>query len=140
VGPLLSGFLLRRWLPAQFRLEARHSGRAARFDLTFQLGNTPLAPLNHPPLLQNGGRQLDDDRDENIVVGGGQVNLGIHSPYYDITTSNRARTRQTTFGQFTSPSLNCYDHRNVLTFKTVAFRFPFNRTKPLDNNNPGRTS
>ena len=29
-------------------------------------------------------------------------------PVYDITTATRASVRQPAFGQFTSPSLNCY--------------------------------
>ena len=47
VASLLAGPLLRWGLPARFRLEAGHSGRAARFRLAFQFGNPPLQPLNH---------------------------------------------------------------------------------------------
>ena len=39
----------------------------------------------------------------------------VKSSLYDITTSNRASTRQTTCGQFTSPSLNCYGCNCALT-------------------------
>ena len=91
---LLAGPRLRWGLPGRFRLEAGHSGWATRFGLALQFGNPPLQPLNHPLLFQNGGLQLGDDGDEDIAGGGGQVNFGIHS--------------QPAFGQFTSPSLNCY--------------------------------
>ena len=47
VASLLAGPLLRWGLPGRFRLEAGHSGRAARFRLAFQFGNPPLQPLNH---------------------------------------------------------------------------------------------
>ena len=81
VASLLSGPLLRWRLPGRFRLEAGHSGRAARFRLAFQFGNPPLQPLNHPLLFQNGGLQLGDDGDEDSAVGGGEVNFSIHAPY-----------------------------------------------------------
>ena len=47
VASLLAGLLLRWGLPGRFRLEAGHSGQAARFRLALQFGNPPLQPLNH---------------------------------------------------------------------------------------------
>ena len=111
----LSGLLLRWGLPARFRLEVGHPGRAARFGLAFQFGNPPLQPLNHPLLFQNGGLQLGDDGDKDSAVGGGEINFSIHDPVYDITTATRASLRQPAFGQFNSSSLNCYALLHYLT-------------------------
>ena len=81
MASLLAGPLLRWRLPARFRLEAGHSGRATRFGLAFQFGNPPLQPLNHPLLFQNGGLHLRDDGDADSAVGGGEVNFSIHALY-----------------------------------------------------------
>ena len=115
VASLLSGLLLRWGLPARFRLEVGHPGRAARFRLAFQFGNPPLQPLNHPLLFQNGGLQLGDDGNKDSAVGGGEINFSIHDPVYDITTATRASLRQPAFGQFNSSSLNCYALLHYLT-------------------------
>ena len=74
VASLLAGLLLRWRLAAQTGLEAGHSGRAVRFRLALQFGNPPLQPLNHR-------LQLGDDGNQNIAVGGGQVNFSIHALY-----------------------------------------------------------
>ena len=79
VASLLAGLLLRWGLPGRFRLEAGHSGRAARFRLAFQFSNPPLQPYNHHLQLGNDRLLLHDDGDENIATGGGEVNFGIHS-------------------------------------------------------------
>ena len=74
VASLLAGLLLRWGLPARFRLEAGHSGRAVRFRLAFQFGNPPLQPYNHH-------LQLGDDGNEDSAVDGGEVNCSIHALY-----------------------------------------------------------
>ena len=70
------------WRP-ELGLRHGHSGWATRFGLAFQFGNPPLQGRSITRCcVQNGEpARCGDDGDEDIAVGGGQVNFGIHSLY-----------------------------------------------------------
>ena len=99
-GTSQSGLLLRGGWRPELDLRPGIRGGPARFRLAFQFGNPPLQPYNHHLQLGNDRLLLHDDGDENIATGGGQVNFGIHSTLYDITTATRASVWQPAFGQY----------------------------------------
>ena len=76
VRPWLAGPFGRGGFPVGFGIgfEAGHPAGVRGFGLAFQLGN---------PFLQARNDRLlpDDEGNENVAVGGGQVNFSIHALY-----------------------------------------------------------
>ena len=62
------------WLPVRFGLQTGHPAGALGFGLAFQLGNAFLQPLDD-------GLLSDYDANQDIPVGGPEIDFGIHPSY-----------------------------------------------------------
>ncbi len=62
------------WLPVDFGLQTRHPPGTAGFGLPCQLGNPLLQPFDADLLP-------DDDANEDIAMGGPEIDFGIHASY-----------------------------------------------------------
>ena len=74
VGARLTGLLGRSRFPVGFGFEAGHPTGTAGFGLPFQLRNPFLQPFD-------AGLLPDDDANEHIPVGSGEVDFPFHTRY-----------------------------------------------------------
>ncbi len=73
VGPRLAGLLGLGRFPVGFGLQARHPSGAFGFGPPFRLGDPLLQPFDD-------GLLPEDDVDQHIPVGGGEVDFMLHGP------------------------------------------------------------